>query len=303
VTAPSLDKPTQITPTLWFVGLTTLDVIHRGAAPAHRDQKVTANWQGVSAGGPAANAAVVAATLGAKVVLFTALGNHPAAAVARMDLMGHGVQVVDVADAAFQFPVSAILVDERTSQRSVVSLDGSGWAAPGLLPPDLSPPADALVPAAVLFDGHHPHLARQVAAWIPHLTPRPKVILDGGRWRDIFAELIPMADVAALSQDFQVPAPLAQGTPSATCLALGAKAVVITHGPATVEWATAAEFGTVPVPAVQALDTLGAGDAFHGALTYYLAKGAPLPEAIAQANRVAATKVQHLGNRNWLSLI
>ena len=58
--------------------------------------------------------------------------------------------------------------------------------------------------------------------------------------------------------------------------------------------------GAVDVPRVTAVDTLGAGDAWHGALTYYLAIGQPLPTAIAQANDVAAQKVQYLGNREWL---
>jgi len=81
---------------------------------------------------------------------------------------------------------------------------------------------------------------------------------------------------------------------------MGAKAVVVTHGPHPVEWATSDGIGSVPVPQVDALDTLGAGDAFHGALTYYLAMGDPLEVAIAKANQVAAIKVQYLGNRDWL---
>jgi len=320
-------------PTLWFAGLTTLDVIHRGVAPAHRNQKVTASWQGVSAGGPAANAAVVAATLGAKVNLFTALGTSPAAAIARADLEQHGVQIIDFADDDFEFPVSAILVDEATSERSVVSLDGGRWN------PDLKSVVEEW-PDAILFDGHHPNLARAMLerldrhsaasrATTQNAEPRkPLVILDGGRWKPIFAELIPKATVAALSSDFRVPP---ADPASASCalvrddvLALGAEAVVVTHGPDPVEWAVKDRgfetllgnssttgvatsnpltSGKIPVPQVEALDTLGAGDAFHGALTYYLPCQDDLPSAVANANQVAATKVQHLGNRNWLKFI
>lgn len=261
--------PVLFAPTLWFVGLTTLDVIHRGLAPAHRNQKVTANWQSVSAGGPAANAAVVAAALGARSVLLTALGDSPAAQVARADLEAHGVQVVDFADAAFQFPVSAILVDELTSERSVVSLDGGSWGTQQLAPIDFAAlaskanvPTDPVaersnqaprnsetrggpddgIPAWVLFDGHHPNLARQVADWISAQQSRkPKVILDGGRWRPIFADLIPIAEVAALSADFQIP-------DAQSSLGMGAKAVVVTHGPAPVAWEIAGQRGTVRVP-------------------------------------------------------
>ncbi len=41
-----------------FVGLATLDVIHRIAEPPAVNEKITASGQFVSAGGPAANAAV-----------------------------------------------------------------------------------------------------------------------------------------------------------------------------------------------------------------------------------------------------
>jgi len=318
-----------LTPTLWFVGLTTLDVIHRGVAPQHRNQKVTATWQQVCAGGPAANAAVVAATLGATAILITALGENQPAKIAREDLARHSVQVIDVADQDFQFAVSAILVDEKTSERSVVSLDGGKWKPQHNF-------ADALasvlekwgVPRAVMFDGHHPVLARQVAKLIATQPERSLVILDGGRWREIFSELIPIADVAALSHDFTVPnqeAPVAEAV-----LEMGANAVVITNGSAPVEWicnpkensksveylrsggierrteldeVTTCDQGKIPVPQVTALDTLGAGDAFHGALTYWLANGDELSAAITKANQVAATKVQHLGNRDWLEKI
>ncbi len=52
-------------PVCWFAGLTTLDVVHRAAAPPGRDRKITASRQDVAAGGPAANAAVTVAALGA----------------------------------------------------------------------------------------------------------------------------------------------------------------------------------------------------------------------------------------------
>lgn len=320
--------PTKLNPTIWFVGLTTLDVIHRGVAPQHRNQKVTATWQGVSAGGPAANAAVVAAALGAHAVLFTALGSSPAAAIARADLEAHGVTVVDLADAAFQLAVSAILVDEATSERSVVSLDGGAHPVP--MPQSLQLPEPK--PVALLLDGHHPNLAHYVAN---QLSNEVKIVLDGGRWKPIFAELIPMSDVAALSSEFHIPSgdsalpdgpqndevfgvagaagekaevidgALALGADGVVdaALALGAKAVVVTRGAEPVEWNDGQLEGRIIVPPVHAKDTLGAGDAFHGALTYYLAAGQDLPTAIGQANQVAATKVQHLGNRDWLQFI
>ena len=296
----------QRRPILWFVGLTTLDVIHRGAAPQHRNQKVTATWQGICEGGPAANAAVVASTLGADVTLFTALGVSPAAQIARADLESHGIRIVDFADGGFELGVSAILVDEATSERSVVSLDGGlhDVAAPA----DFDLSAYGALPDAVLIDGHHPNLARAFSDAITEIPKpgKPLLVLDGGRWKEVFYHLISDADVAALSSEFQIPGPYRSpnlrfnDSPLAHLRDYGTAAVVVTNGAEPVIWEDETGHGAVDVPQVTAVDTLGAGDAWHGALTYYLAIGQPLPTAIAQANDVAALKVQYLGNREWL---
>ena len=62
-----------------FVGLATLDVIHRIAKAPAVNQKITSTAQFVAAGGPAANAAVTFAALGGDAILVTALGDDPVA--------------------------------------------------------------------------------------------------------------------------------------------------------------------------------------------------------------------------------
>jgi sugar/nucleoside kinase (ribokinase family) len=107
--------------------------------------------------------------------------------------------------------------------------------------------------------------------------------------------------------------------------------VVVTHGPGPVRWFGAGRCGEIPVPAVRAVDTAGAGDAFHGALAVALADipapthpahplpaghpaAVPLPgpfhhdiadltAAIAFAVRVAGVRVAHRGPRAWLSAL
>lgn len=295
----------------WFVGLTTLDVVHRASARPGPNEKVTATRQDVAAGGPAANAAVTAAALGAHAVLVSALGAGPIAQAVRADLDDAEVQVHDVAgpDEGFPLAVSAVLVDEATGDRSVVSPDAALAAAPAPRPDEL---AGLPRPDVVLLDGHHPEIARAALAHVAGLRPRPLVVVDGGRWRPVFAELLPAADVAALSADFTVPAEHAPGATDAAhgALLLGARAAVVTDGDGPVRWARprrhdgiveAGESGTVPVPAVDVRDTLGAGDAFHGALAVALARGADLPDACAAAVRVASTRVAHVGPRSWLA--
>ena len=282
----------------WFVGLTTLDVVHRSTGRPGPDQKVTATRQDVAAGGPAANAAVTAAALGVRAVLVTALGAGPVATAARADLEAHGVEVVDVVPPGENYPlaVSAVLVDDATGERSVVSADAALAAAPAPAPSRL---AALPGPGVVLLDGHHPAIARAVVARLTALEPRPQVVLDGGRWRPVFGDLLPVADVAALSAVFTVPG---HDDAAAGARALGARAVVVTHGPEPVEWFDGAAQGTVEVPPVRARDTLGAGDAFHGAIAAAVARRpGSLEDACAEAVRVAGTRVAHVGPRSWLT--
>jgi len=296
----------------WFVGLTTLDVVHRASGRPGANEKVTAMRQDVAAGGPAANAAVTAAALEAHAILISALGAGPIAQAVRADLDDREVQVHDVAGPDEEFPlaVSAVLVDDASGERSVVSPDAALVAVP-------APRTDALAglprPDVVLFDGHHPEIARAVLAHVDGLRPRPLIVVDGGRWRPVFAELLPAADVAALSADFRVPADTAPGATDAAhgALQLGARSVVVTHGGDPVTWALprrrddgaveVGERGTVPVPPVDVRDTLGAGDAFHGGLAVALARGAGLRDACAAAVRVASVRVRRVGPRSWLA--
>ncbi|WP_022919453.1 PfkB family carbohydrate kinase [Ruania albidiflava] len=288
----------------WFVGLTTLDVVHRAQAPPSRNEKITATRQDVAAGGPAANAAVVAAALGARATLVSPLGSSAVAAAAHADLTGCGVHVVDVAR-DHELAVSAILVDATTGARSVTSLDGGAADPPA---PDFAALPD---PAVVLVDGHYPTLA--VAAARAARARGAVVVLDAGRWRPVFAALIPLAHVVAASADFTLPD---GGRGPGALVAAGAGVGVVTAGASPVQFVTGvgagaltgagegpvtgAASGEVPVPAVPVRDTLGAGDAFHGALVAALAAGDPLRRALAVAVAVASHRVQHVGPRSYL---
>jgi sugar/nucleoside kinase (ribokinase family) len=279
-----------------FVGLATLDVVHRIDRPPGVNEKITAAAQFVAAGGPAANAAVTFAALGGDAILVTALGDGPVAGLVRADLAACGVEVVDAAAGATRaVPVSAVSVVESTGDRSVVSLDAvtSDAAAPDRLD-DLVGGADV-----VLVDGHHPRLA--VAAARRADAGRTPLVVDAGRWKPVMPDLIPFATDMVCSNDFRTPG--AEG-PAATAEALvgaGVRTVVTTHGGSPVQWWAGGDSGSVPVPPVQVVDTLGAGDAFHGAYCYFATRpGGSLADRIQRCVRVAALRCSVVGPRAWL---
>jgi sugar/nucleoside kinase (ribokinase family) len=80
----------------------------------------------------------------------------------------------------------------------------------------------------------------------------------------------------------------------------GVQAVAITRGSGPVVWAVGEERGEIKVPQVQAGDTLGAGDIFHGALCYFMMNSVPWREALAHAAEVAAYSCRFFGTRAWM---
>lgn len=74
--------------------------------------------------------------------------------------------------------------------------------------------------------------------------------------------------------------------------------VCVTDGAAGVHWRQGAESGFEPAYAIRALDTLGAGDVWHGAFALSLAGKAEIGPSIRFANAVAALKCTRAGGRS-----
>jgi sugar/nucleoside kinase (ribokinase family) len=283
---------------LLFVGLTTVDLIQRVQRFPETDEKVQSDSVHVAAGGPAANAAITAAALGSdhgpEVTLVSAVGAHPLGDLVRADLAAHGVTLIDAApDSSGPPPVSAVTVLASTGERTIVSHNAGNRVVD--LPPRGLPDADL-----TLVDGHHPALA--VAA----TRSANRLLVDAGSWRPVFADIFPYAEVVACSGDFRHPAADPALGDAGTAAAIAAPHVVITHGAAPVRWFSGPPRGRdtaqeVDVPRVDAVDTAGAGDAFHGALAVALARGdRDLRAAIAYASGIASIRVSHAGPRAWL---
>lgn len=71
--------------------------------------------------------------------------------------------------------------------------------------------------------------------------------------------------------------------------------VIVTMGKAGTLCCTSDSEEIVPAVTVKAIDTIGAGDSHTAGFLAALAQGKPLVEACAEANRVAARVVQHVG--------
>ncbi|GIF16835.1 PfkB family carbohydrate kinase [Actinoplanes teichomyceticus] len=283
-----------------LAGLCTLDVLQLVERYPADNEKVTALAQTVAAGGPATNAAATVAHLGGSAVLLTAVGRHPLAAGIHADLAQLGVHLSDLsADDPGAPPVSSIVVSAGTGNRAVVSTNG---AARTLTVPDLAPLLAGA--AAVQVDGHYPELATAV------LTEARRrgipTVLDAGSWKPVIPQLLPLLDVVVCSADFRPPG-VAGGPPVAAYLsAHGVGWIAVSRGAEPLLRWTPGGFVAQPVPRPAVLDTLGAGDILHGALTLAVARRWPLTdaafaEALDEAAAVASRSCAFFGTRAWMS--
>lgn len=287
-------------PKVVLAGLSTLDIIQLVEKYPADNEKTTALRQTVAAGGPATNAAATIAHLGGLATLLTAVGSHSLGAGIVADLAGLGVRLVDLAAAEPGAPtVSSIVVSAGSGNRAVVSTNAGSRR---LTIPDL----DELVAGAdaVQVDGHYPELAKAIlAAARRHGVP---TLIDAGSWKPVTPELLPLLDVVVCSADFQPP-----GVATARDVALfladqGVRWIAITRGAEPVLRWTGSGFAEQPVPRTAVVDTLGAGDVFHGALSLAVASGWPLSDdrfvtALDAASAVAARSCASFGTRAWMS--
>ncbi|ANP50340.1 sugar/nucleoside kinase (ribokinase family) [Streptomyces griseochromogenes] len=284
-----------------FAGLATIDVIHAVTRMPSPNEKVTASAQALAAGGPAANAAVTFAHRGGSATLVTAIGRHRLTEIIRSDLEEHGVRILDASPQRDEPPtVSSIAVSSGSGDRAVIAhYSGSDDIdVPGHL--------DQAVRRSdvVLMDGHHPPLALATADAARRFGRR--TVLDGGRWRPSFDALLPRIDVAVCSADFRPPGCRTDSDVFGYLSAHGVRWAAVTHGDAPIAWRGPDGGGEVPVPAVEIVDTLGAGDVFHGSLCHQFATWTgPADEewftaCLGRASVDASLSCTSFGSRAWL---
>ena len=260
-------------------GIAVLDHVHAVEALPSGGAKHRSHALRQVGGGCAANAAVAVARLGGEAVLLTRLGDDPAGRWLAEALAAQGVELLAPPAPGAQTPQSAVMVD-RAGERMIVNFRGAG------LPEtfdDALPDFDA-----ALADTRWEAGARAVLD-VARARGRPGV-LDGEA--PVPPALAPLASHAVFSaqglRDFAGRDDLDAAL--AACDLPGA--VAVTDGAAGVAWRGGPR---IAPPAMRAVDTLGAGDVWHGAFALALARGAALDAASRFANHAAAAKCARAG--------
>ena len=270
-----------------FVGLMTLDCIYQAQRPPQANEKLVAETAMMAAGGPATNAAVAFTALGGEATVMAAVGQHPVTTLLREDLAQAGVSICDLTPERQEPPpISSIVVSKESGERAVISrnvvelqVDRQSVELTGV--------------DVVLVDGHQMALSQQIAkAAKPLGIP---VVVDAGSWKSGFEQVLALATVVIASANFQPP----DGQDALAYLqSLGIPYIAITHGERPIVFSDRNQVGELPVLPTSVVDTLGAGDIFHGGFCY--AWAGDFSAALAEASQIAGFSCGYFGTRAWI---
>jgi sulfofructose kinase len=273
------------------VGYACYDLIFSVAAHPAADEKIFADEFSDCGGGPAANAAVAIAKLGVNAGFCGYLGLDLYGDKHYQELQLAGVNTDFIVRDKSPTPLSAILV-KPNGDRALINYKGDAQAlATDAL--DFS----GLRTKVMLFDGHQPYLSILLADFAR--KNRIPTVLDAGSVHDGTMAMIAHVDYVVCSEKF---AQQFSGEIERTLARLSkvAPTVVITLGERGLIWQSGKRRGESPAFPVQAIDTTGAGDAFHGAFAAALAAGLEWQDILRYASAAGALCCTKIGARSGL---
>lgn len=294
---------TKSIPKLCMVGSSMVDLIARVPRLPKAGETLTGSEFAIGFGGKGSNQAVMAARLGAHVSVVARLGRDVFGENTLQNYQDHKIDITHVTFDDERFSgVAPITVEDATGQNSIIVVPGANQ---GLGPEEVRQAAPAIAEADVLICQLEIPLQSTLEAFrlakqgatTTILNPAPALPLpdDLLRLTDIF---VPNEVEAAMMADTSISS-LEEGLAVAqSFLERGPKIVVITMGE---RGAVVAKAGTppqhVPVEAVQAVDTTGAGDAFVGSLAYFVALELALEDAVSRSCAIASRSVLKRGTQ------
>ena len=276
-----------------FVGLTTLDFIYLSDRPLLENQKLVAQDYLTVAGGPAANAAVAFSYFENHGQLLTVLGQHPLTELIASDLEKHSVEIIDlIPEKTDTPPISSIIVTAGTGKRSIISINAVKSQASNLISQDLLTEIDI-----VLIDGHQIEVSLAIAKLAK--SQQIPVVIDGGSWKPGLEKVLPLVNYAVCSANFYPPQ--CQNTDDVFDFLYNQAIshIAITNGKQPIQCFETRKSFTVSVPSIKAVDTLGAGDIFHGAFCNYILEE-DFSTALNLSAEIASESCQSFGTRIWL---
>lgn len=284
---------TKAAPKILCAGIAVQDIVMRVDHFPEPGAKVSASEFIVTGGGCAANAAVAVARLGGRAAFAGPLGGPDDSVSNRIvaDLETDGIDCSGAARVnGGTASVSLILID-AAGEKSIATRRGANLNA--ALPDD--PRRLVAAADAVLVDNRFPEFVTMVCQ-AARARKIPVVI-------DLDHATAPEHPLLALGSHVVASTEALRGSTGLHDLGAGLKRLAetlscflaVTDGPNGVTWLEGGAIRHMPAYKVEVIDSLGAGDAFHGAFTLALAEGLGLEDAMRFASATAALKCTKFG--------
>ncbi|MEM9030728.1 MAG: PfkB family carbohydrate kinase [Pseudomonadota bacterium] len=279
------------------IGHAALDRVFRVNTLPRGPTKIRALEYIESGGGIAANAAVAISRLGGKVELWSRVGDDDVGARIRAGLVAEGVDTRYVASfEEARSSTSAVIVDDAGDRVVVGARDVQMPSSTSWLPLERVKEAQAVLADLRWLESVRAVFGAARSAGVP-------TILDidlGGR--EALPDLLSLTDYAIFTEpaleDFLPNLDLKSGLDRA--MLHGVRHAGVTRGARGYVWRDSFGGGEIPAYAVDAVDTTGAGDAFHGAFALALSERRAAVDCARFAAAVAALKCMRLGSRAGL---
>jgi len=253
-------------------------------------------------GGKGANQAVMAAKLGGDVTMVTKLGQDVFGenTLKNFESWGVNTEHVHFTDQAFS-GVAPIAVDPQ-GHNSIIIVTGANDL---LTVDDIEAARPAIAAAQIMVCQLEIPLEINLAALRLARQEGVKTIFNPAPARpELPEELYQLSDIFCPNESetellTEISIKTQEDTQNAARVLVerGAATVILTLGERGSLLVTKDSTEHVPVEAVKALDTTGAGDAFVGSLAFFLAAEKPLTDAIKRASAIAAISVQASGTQ------
>lgn len=259
------------------------------------DSKTELHQVSIQGGGPVATALVTARTLGLGARIATQVADDDFGRYILRGLRDDGVDCDFVRTTQGSLsPFSFIAIAEDSARRTIFYTHGD---VPRLRAADLDLAAFLEGVGALVVDGHHPEA--QIAAAEACRERGIPVFVDAGSLREGMGELVALADYLIASERFVTEvAPRGEVEDSLLELAeMGPRNVIITLGDAGAVGLEGDVMIQQPAHDVDAVDTTGAGDVYHGAFVAAHLLGYGFEKGMELASAAAALKCKSLGGR------
>lgn len=275
-----------------FLGLLTIDLHFFADHYPEENTKTKVSRFDSYIGGPATNAAITFGHLGGAARLITSIGEHSFRHMIMERLEKYHLDLTDMKAGVKTDPVFAsVLTNTSSGERTVFSYKPKEEKSHEYL--DEVSDYDI-----ALFDGFYDETALDYARACHEngvIT-----VFDGGSWKRNTDKLLPFIDIAICSADFMPPGVMCQEDVTAYLLNNGVKKAAITRGEMPIVVNEGEVNLLLQVPKIKPVDTLAAGDIFHGAFCFFYMHTKNFVQALEKASQIAALSCQHAGPRRWM---